>query len=95
MTYRRFYNRYEAWQHHCQQHAALIEKLQLPNWVFASQPNFRRFATTGQIDAVSSSVYCFDQLEDSLFWDLFHFIQTYFDMDAILFDAFELTRLRR
>lgn len=95
MTYRRSNNRHKAWQNYCQQHAALIDKLELPNWVFASEPNFRRFATMGQLGAVSSSVYCFGQLEDSLFWDLFHFIQTYFDMDATLFDAFERARIRR
>ena len=95
MTYRRTYNRHEAWQQHCRQYAVLIEKLQLPDWVFASEQNFRQFATTGELDAASASVFCFDQLDDALFWDLFDFIQTYFDMGATLFNASEQARLGR
>ena len=93
MSYRKEYNSFSIWASYCQDNQELIQKLQLPTWFFSKESNFRDFVTTGQIEKVDKNRFNFDTLENELFWELFNFINDFFDFDSILFTKFEESRI--
>lgn len=95
MAFRKNWNTHELWKEHCQNHKDLIEKLKLSSWTFENEQNFRNFATTGTTELKSNEVLDFSKLDDSVFWELFDFIDSYFEMDMSLFDSFEQARVNR
>ncbi|MGD1958106.1 MAG: hypothetical protein ACFB2Y_04600 [Fulvivirga sp.] len=95
MTFRKTKNKHDLWQAHCRKHQDLIVNLDLPSWPFKNEQNFRRFATTGALDAEELEVLDFDEVNDQEFWELHDFITNYFEMDASLFDSFEQSRVKR
>lgn len=95
MGYRKTNNSFSNWKSYCKENYGLIEKLQLPKWIFEKEHNFREFATTGQMNIESQDRFDFDKLEEELFWKLFDFINSYFDFDSITFTKFERSRIKK
>lgn len=95
MGYRKNYNSFTNWQEYCNKNQALIELLNLPNWVFLNERNFREFATIGKLGNENLDYFDFERLEDKIFWKVFYFITNYFDEDGQLFTKFEASRLKR
>ena len=95
MKYSRSINNYDLWQNYCKSNGVLIEELNLPEWVFTSENNFRQFATFGRLSQTEDQKISFDQFDDVIFFKLFEFMQNYFEIDASLFDDFERARIKR
>ena len=95
MAFRKKGNKHDLWKAYCLNHQDLIDKLALPPWPFLNEKNFRDFASRGVLDAEGLESFGFDDLKDAEFWELFDFINAYFEMDAILFDAFNSSRIER
>jgi hypothetical protein len=93
MKFRKTANKSQQWVDYCNKNRALIGELNCPDWVFHSERNFRQFATYGITEDNGREKFIFEELNDALFWRLFHFISDYFDMDAGLFDEFEKVRI--
>lgn len=97
MSYRKVHNTHSNWLKYCSKNERLIERLELPEWVFQSEANFREFVTSGKLGVteVDDEKFDFNLLESSRFWILFDFINEYFEMDISLFDEFEKVRLKK
>lgn len=95
MSYRKKGDNHSNWKSYCNKNQKMIEKLNLPEWTFFKESNFREFVTIGQIDENHEKNFDFSTIENELFWELFYFIQNYFEMNAILFEKFEKARLNR
>ncbi|MEM7375475.1 MAG: hypothetical protein AAF587_43170 [Bacteroidota bacterium] len=95
MSFRKKTTSHSRWETYCEAHQALLEALQVPDWVFIKESNFRAFATTGQIHDPYQDNFDFDSLAEDLFWDLFTFITDYFDHDSLLFTKFEEARVKK
>lgn len=94
MSFRRKMNRHEAWASYCEEHNVLLEQIGLHPSVTRTESAFREFATSGTVDGVLVSPRA-GELGDEDFWKLHTFIQSYFDMDSILFTDYEQSRLSR
>lgn len=95
MSYTKKFNKKNAWEDYCQKHFQLISLLALPEEVFRTEANFRDFVTYGKLTSKEHKEFDFSNLDNELFWKLFYFITNYFDMDAILFDKFEIERINK
>ena len=95
MTYRKDYNQHSLWHDQCSRNKELIDRLALPDWVFQAERNFRDFATTGALDGSRSEIFDFNSLAAADYWELFDFIDGYFEMDMVLFEAFKRVQVNR
>ena len=84
-------NKYDLWKDWCLNFQDQINSTNLPLYIFKSESIFRDFVTNGQAydssnnDSLSISNFSDKQL--NALWDFINRIYQ-FDMDAILFDAF-------
>lgn len=96
MSYRRRVNSHDIWKEWCRAGAGQLEGL--PEEVTRTEAQFRWFVTQGiAVDAEGTQVATIDALADhqlARLWDFIH-ETTQFDMDAILFDAFNTEWRRR
>ena len=95
MSFVKTSNKHEQWINYCHQNIDLIQSMELTEWVFKKENNFREFVTFGKMNEEEGSYFKFENLNEDLFWGLFDFIQNYFDMDATLFDEFERVRINK
>jgi hypothetical protein len=96
MSFRRTINEESLWTSHCERNSELLSLPELPYWIFEKEGNFRVFATNGQTnESGDGEVFNFDELDEEIFWNLFDFITSYFEMDMSLFNKFEESRIKR
>ena len=79
MSFRKTANNHLIWKSYCEENQTIINELNLPNWIFLKESNFREFVTTGQMDEINQDKFDFSTLKDKLFWKLFNFINSYFE----------------
>ena len=95
MSYRKTNNSFSNWKVYCEENHELLVNLKFPSKVFEKETNFIDFMTSGQINQENNFLIDFDKIEDELFWELFTFINNYFDFDSINFTKFEKSRIKR
>ncbi len=84
-------NKYDLWKDCCLSFQDKIDSINLPSYIFKSENIFRDFVTKGQAfdssnnETLSISNFSVKQL--NALWDFINRIYP-FDMDAILFHAF-------
>lgn len=88
MKYIRRYNTHQNWVSYCSKHIDFLTELNIDNWVFRNEGNFRDFVTYGKIDDKFEIEYNFSILSDETYFVLFNFITNYFDADMEFFDKF-------
>ncbi len=96
MSYRRRLNAHDIWREWCVAGAAQLDGL--PEDATRTEAQFRQFVTEGVlIGKAGRHVAALEDLEDHQIAGLWDFINntTQFDMDAILFDAFNEIWRRR
>jgi len=84
-------NKRETWESYCSKHSDFIDELNLNEWVFDSENNFREFVTHGSIHNTKDTTYSFQKLSHLQYENLFDFITNYFDMDMQYFTNFNRT----
>lgn len=95
MSYRRTENRHDIWLEYCKKNISSLEFIGLDPKVYRTEDVFREFATLGTIEVSSEGLIRIGELEDEKFWTLHKFITEYFDMDAMLFEEYEKSRIER
>jgi len=95
MNYRRTDNRHDIWLEYCQKNIGNLEFIGLAPKVYRTEDVFREFSAQGTIEGSSEGLICIAELEDEKFWTLHKFIINYFDMDAVLFEEYEKSRVVR
>lgn len=81
-------NKKDRWDIHCKDYSQLITKLNINNWVFLNEDNFRQFAEFGYITA-EKNIFSYNEMDDSTYDELHDFINQYFDFDAQYFVHFQ------
>ena len=88
-------NRHVNWLEYCNKNARNIAFIGLESKIFESEKKFREYVTYGTVNGKSEGLQKIDEIEDEKFWKLFEFSTNYFDMDGILFEEIEKSRLKR
>lgn len=88
MSYRKTNNKHQIWIDYLEKNSELIEKLNLADWIWRNEANFREFLTYGKIEKSFNLKFDFNSLDENLYFELFDFMNYYFEMDGILFDKF-------
>ncbi|WP_124980497.1 hypothetical protein [Nonlabens xiamenensis] len=81
-------NKKKIWENYCSKHADFISELNVNEWVFHTENNFREFATYGFISSTKDTTFSFQNLNSQQYEKLFDFINNYFDMDMLYFTHF-------
>lgn len=95
MSFRRRNNRKEAWEEYCIANADVLETIGLHHTIHACESKFREYAKTGYVNDSYDVKIAPSELDDKKFWLLHRFITEYFDMDALLFENYESSRVIR
>ncbi len=95
MSYRRKINNHDTWLQYCEKNVSILKSIGLDQCVYKTEKIFREFVTHGTVNGNNDGLTKASELDDDKFWMLHDFISHYFDMDAILFDDFEMSRIRR
>lgn len=95
MSFRRHKNRHDAWSAYCLKHAGRLSAIGLDPKVYRSEQAFREYVTSGTVSGEREGLKNVRELGDEQFWLLHEFITAYFDMDAMLFEDYESSRVSR
>ena len=97
MAFRRTRNRHDRWQSHLRDHEELWQASGLPAFAHASERVLRQLLTRGSVgDPDSGREFTLDALDEQQFEALIELVlhRIPFDMDTLLFEAFERARQR-
>jgi hypothetical protein len=83
-------NKHDAWCGYCEQHALRLSEIGLPAILFKSDRVLADFLTTGYSE---DRKWNLDRLDNDRFWQLFDFVDNWFDFDTITFTAMESRRI--
>jgi GTPase Era involved in 16S rRNA processing len=81
-------NKRKNWIEYCQSNSNVIDDLDIGDWVFKTETNFKEFVTFGYSTKEKKEIFSFSKLSDKNYDKLFDFITSYFDMDMQNFTKF-------